>query len=483
MFLPIRLLAVAAVSALPFLLFQPIGSAAGSALPTTPGSRAVGTTTTDPRSVGPARRASSSRPSLPRVVFATLPDRGRGAALLRASHRSGAPLRAGSISAAAASRAVAAAARIAGGQVVPVSGFGLSSVEGGRNPRTTAARIASLPGIAWAEVDRSYSPGLPAGGSAPARVDAAGPAFPGTPWANRRGSLPPSGTAASAGADPLRRRQWGLSLIHAELGWGLAGLAALPTLTGIPIGIVDTGADSGHDELRGRIRACGASFSGRVREGICDDRDGHGSHVAGIAAASTGNGVGIAGVAAASPLIVCRALGGPGQGSGSDVAGCIGWAIRRGARIISMSLGGPDARTLRTAIEAATAAGVLVVAASGNDGNSSTSFPAGYRSVVSVAAVGSNGRRAQFSNVNPDVEIAAPGVGILSLAPGNRYRELSGTSMATPHVSGAAALIWQAHRSWDVSSLRRQLTRSVREAGPPGRDREYGYGVLDLAAP
>ena len=325
----------------------------------------------------------------------------------------------------------------------PVTGVPLLSVPAGPSSAVTARHLLSVEGVAWAEPDATYR---------------------------------------ASGSDPRRPSQWAMSAIHAERGWALAGLGRLPSLAGPMVAIVDTGADISHDDLRGRIRACAASFSGRVREGVCDDRDGHGTHTAGIAAAATGNGVGIAGVAASSPLLICRALGPDGGGSGADVAACIGWAAKRGAKVISLSLGGPDTRALRTAVAAASGAGAVIVAAAGNEGTTETSFPAGYPEVVSVAATDRAGRRAGFSNVNRDVEIAAPGVDILSTWPGNCYRSMSGTSMATPHVAGAAALLWEGIGGRDPSAVRAALRRSVREAGARGRDREYGYGVLDLSA-
>jgi subtilisin family serine protease len=125
--------------------------------------------------------------------------------------------------------------------------------------------------------------------------------------------------------------------------------------------------------------------------------------------------------------------------------------------------------------------GSVVVAAAGNDGSTATDFPAGYPEVVSVAAVDDAGHHASFSNANADVEIAAPGVQVLSTRRGGGYVRFSGTSMATPHVAGAAALLWGAHPRSSAASIRKQLDTSVTDAGPSGRDSRFGWGVLDLA--
>ena len=338
---------------------------------------------------------------------------------------------------------LAARAAVTPAGATAITGLKLKTVAAGSDPTATARRISQMPGVAWAEPDRSYH---------------------------------------LLASDPRRKSQWALDAIHAEQGWLLAGLNRLPSLDGVPIAIVDSGADVTHEDLKGRILACAASAQGRVREGICSDGAGHGTHVSGIAAAAAGNSLGIAGVGAGSPLIICRAIGPDGAGTSSDIAACIGWVVKKHARIISMSLGGPDSRSLSTAVETAAASGALIVAAAGNSGTRETEFPAGYKQVVSVAATGPKGLRAEFSNVNADVELAAPGVEILSLAPGNKYRLMSGTSMAAPHVAGAAALLWQAHPSDDAAQLRARLDRSVRDAGKRGRDPEYGFGLLDLTA-
>jgi subtilisin family serine protease len=233
------------------------------------------------------------------------------------------------------------------------------------------------------------------------------------------------------------------------------------------------------------VAACGASAQGRVSEGDCADAEGHGTHVAGTIGAIAGNGAGIAGVAFNAPLIVCRALNSDGSGTIADVAACMRWVHDRGAKVISMSLGGAPSETLAAAAKSAYArggrAGSIIVAAAGNDGDTTISYPAGLAQVVSVAAIGPGDEVAPFSNENADVEVAAAGVDVLSARLGGGYVRESGTSMATPHVAGAAALLWGARPTATAASIRSQLDDAVDDLGAPGRDPAYGFGVVDLA--
>ena len=286
--------------------------------------------------------------------------------------------------------------------------------------------------------------------------------------------------------DPLFASEGDLGLIGAVAGWEAAGLGGFPSSGGPLVGIVDSGIDAGHEDLRGKVVACATAHDGVVTDGACADDNDHGTHVAGTIGAIADNGVGIAGVAFASPLAICKAMGGDGSGTLADVAGCITWAHAKGAKVISMSLGGGASETLHDAVAAAWngghRGGSLLVAAAGNDGNTTTEYPAGYSEVVSVAAVDDAGAHAGFSNVNADVELAAPGVDVLSTRRGGGYVRFSGTSMATPHVAGVAALALQRHRTLSAGGLRKRLDRAVRDLGAPGRDAEYGFGLVDAAA-
>jgi thermitase len=273
--------------------------------------------------------------------------------------------------------------------------------------------------------------------------------------------------------------------IDAPEGWDAAGLGVFPPAGGTKIGIVDTGIDQTHPELSGKTVNCADSVGGMLVEGTCVDDNMHGTHVAGTIAAKANNATGVAGVAFNSNLAICRALrSAAGTGLTSDVANCINWTHARGAKVISMSLGGGESTTLRNAVTNAwkggAANGSVLVAAAGNDGDSTVNYPAGYSEVVSVAATDHRDAKASFSNTNSDVEIAAPGVSVLSTIPGGQYLRLSGTSMATPHVSGVAGVLWQLFPGDTASGIRGRLTAAVDDLGPAGRDSSFGFGRSNL---
>jgi subtilisin family serine protease len=337
----------------------------------------------------------------------------------------------------------------AGPTIAPIAGTGARLLRVAGDPAAVAARLGHVRGVRWAEPNLAVR-------------------------------------ALSAPDDAQWRALTGVRRIGAPAFWDEHGLGAFPAAGGVPVGIVDTGIDGAHEDLAGRVSACGAASNGVVRDGECADAEGHGTHVAGTIGALAHNGVGVAGVAFNSPLIVCRALGGAdGSGTVADVAACIRWAHDRGARVISMSLGGPASHTLAEAAKSAYArggrSGSLLIAAAGNDGDGSVEYPAGLPQVVSVAAIDGRDAVAPFSNENADVELAAPGVDILSTRLGGGYVRLSGTSMATPHVAGAAALLWGLAPAASAGTIRRRLDGAVDDLGAPERDSAYGYGVVDLA--
>jgi len=273
--------------------------------------------------------------------------------------------------------------------------------------------------------------------------------------------------------------------IDAPEGWDAAGLGGFPATGGAKIGIVDTGIDQTHTELSGKVVDCGAAFGGTVASGACVDDNMHGTHVAGTIAAKANNGTGVAGVAFNASLSICKALyTAAGTGLTSDVANCINWTHTHGAKVISMSLGGGASTTLQQAVQAAWAGGgtggSVLVAAAGNDGDGTLNYPAAYAEVVSVAATDDNDARASFSNANADVEVAAPGVDVLSTIPGGQYATLSGTSMATPHASGVAGVLWQLFPTDTAAGIRSRLDGAVDDLGPAGRDQSFGFGRVNL---
>ncbi|MBM4014150.1 MAG: peptidase S8 [Planctomycetes bacterium] len=229
--------------------------------------------------------------------------------------------------------------------------------------------------------------------------------------------------------------QYGPTKIRCEQAWDIQKGDA-----NVVIAIVDTGVDKNHNDLQAKLVA-GYDFVSNDSDP--DDGNGHGTHCAGIAAAVTDNALGVAGVAINCRIMPIRVLNNFGSGSNSDIANGINWAADNGAKVVSLSLGGTaKSSTLEQAVNYAWNKGVVVVAAAGNNGNTTKFYPAAYGNCIAVAATDRNDKRASFSTHGSWVDVAAPGVGIYSTYDGNGYRSLDGTSMACPHVAGLAGLIW-----------------------------------------
>ncbi len=278
--------------------------------------------------------------------------------------------------------------------------------------------------------------------------------------------------------------------IDAPEGWDAAFGAGVfpssdPSSEGRRVGILDTGIDLTHVELLGKTKECAMAVlgTGLITEELCSDDNLHGTHVAGTIAAIANNSVGVAGVAPNAELAVFKGLAADGGGFYADVIAGIHWLhTTGGAKVINMSIGGPQDDALDAELAEASKAGVLLVAAAGNDGNSTANYPAYHPDVVSVAATDRNDATASFSNCNSDVEVAAPGVDIWSTTPGNSYATLDGTSMATPHASAVAAMIWFKNPTWSASQVRNQMTATADDLGSSGRDTCFGYGRVNLAS-
>ncbi|MEO8329479.1 MAG: S8 family serine peptidase, partial [Candidatus Nanopelagicales bacterium] len=210
------------------------------------------------------------------------------------------------------------------------------------------------------------------------------------------------------------------------------------------------------------------------------DPNGHGTFTAGIIGARRGNHRGIAGASRATILPV-RVLNARGFGRDSDIAHGIRWAVNHHADVINLSLGGVRySRITRDAARYAERHGVVVVASSGNSGGTRKSYPAAYPTVVAVGATDDNDQLTWFSQRGEWVDVVAPGWEIASTIPGNRYGLGSGTSFSAPLVSGAVALLVDAHPHWRPAKIRATLLRSTADAGAVGPDLFTGFGVIDV---
>lgn len=279
--------------------------------------------------------------------------------------------------------------------------------------------------------------------------------------------------------DPLYGQQWQYPKIQAPEAWPVTTGYA-----GVPIAILDTGIDQSHEDLKAKI-VKNVNFT---TSKTVDDQYGHGTHAAGSAAAVTNNGLGVAGTCPNCVLYNVKVLGDNGSGSWSAIANGIVWAADNGAKVVNMSLGGSSgSSTVEAAVNYAWDKGVVLVAAAGNSGSSSPTYPAAYTNVIAVAATDQNDQKASFSNFGSWVDIAAPGVNILSTAPDHRnriwrsgvkYATLSGTSMATPHVAGTAGLVWSTGQCGTNSGVRARIENGADKI--PGTGTYWTYGRLNV---
>jgi subtilisin len=287
---------------------------------------------------------------------------------------------------------------------------------------------------------------------------------------------------------PPQTMAWGVDRIDAEKVW------SPNTGAGQDVAILDTGIDYDHPDLQANVRG-GIYFAGWIfdelfgKDGSTNPADwndghGHGTHCAGIVAAIN-NEIGVVGVAPSANLWGVKVLDDNGSGYTSDIIQGLQWCATHAIEVASMSFGGGGTASLQSACQAAYDAGVLLVAAAGNDNGGPVSYPAAYSSVMAVSAVGQNPDGtiylAGFSNVGPQIELAAPGVSINSTFKDGGYQVWSGTSMACPHVAGAAALVWATGLN-SPSAVRARLCETAEDLGSAGWDASYGYGLVDAEA-
>ncbi|MCK4723750.1 MAG: S8 family serine peptidase, partial [Dehalococcoidia bacterium] len=286
---------------------------------------------------------------------------------------------------------------------------------------------------------------------------------------------------------------WGVDRIDAEVVHAAGNKG-----TGVKVAIIDTGIDKDHPDLAANIQE-GVNFVAKPwwaspDPDAWDDDNGHGSHVAGTVAA-VDNEEGVIGVAPGAYLYGVKVLDSTGSGYWSDVIAGIDWSVDPDGDgdpsdrmdVINMSLGASSAPDdVETACIAAYDAGIVIVAAAGNNGNSDGTgdnviYPARYASVIAVAATDSTDERASWSSTGSDVELAAPGVSIPSTWKDGGYDTKSGTSMASPHVAGTAALVISSGVVNNVD-VRLQLQGTAEDLGATGWDTWYGYGLVDAEA-
>lgn len=295
----------------------------------------------------------------------------------------------------------------------------------------------------------------------------------------------PARWLAGAGVDPMQNLQWGLRAIR----WFDA---AIPDAGEIRVGILDTGIDTKHPDLKH------VDIEYHHVDLKAQDIVGHGTHVAGIIAATTNNGVGISGIAncklAAWKIFPDKPVSGDFYVDSERYLQALNAVVGAGVKVVNLSIGGTaSSRTEAILFRRLERQGIIVVAAMGNEyeeGNPKE-YPAGYRGVFAVGSVAENGRRSWFSNTGRHIDLVAPGSNILSTLPtmSSPYRDetdyasWSGTSMATPHVAAAAALVAARYPSKDAGQIKKHLLRTTTRLGAMKKRAwtpAYGRGLLNV---
>lgn len=270
--------------------------------------------------------------------------------------------------------------------------------------------------------------------------------------------------------DPDWVLQYGLISLRAPQGWDYSTGSEAVT-----IAILDTGVDLNHLDLAGKI-VPGYDFVNH--DALAQDDNGHGTHVAGIAAASGNNGIGVVGVSWGARIMPVKVLNAGGNGSFATLAEGIAWAADHGAQIVNLSLGGASpSAVLEEAVNYAVGKGVVLVAAAGNTGSNFVLYPARYPNVIAVGAVDAANNRMGISNYGPELDLVAPGASIYSTLIGG-YGYKGGTSMAAPYVSGLAAILYGMNSS--PAAITAEMETTTLDLGAAGFDVYYGFGLIQM---
>lgn len=301
--------------------------------------------------------------------------------------------------------------------------------------------------------------------------------------------------------DPLAQQQWAIARLKALSGWGVTQGDSQ-----VVVALIDSGYDLDHEDIDqaslwiNPLEAVGAAGADDDQNGFVDDLYGwdwvennqvtndpygHGSHVGATIAATTNNQLGVAGFGRSLRIMALRILDRNGGGSVSDLVDAINYARVRGARIINLSLVMTTvSQALQKAVQEASQDGMILVAASGN-ANRAVAWPAAFPEVLAVGASDRDDVRGSFSNYGPALDVVAPGVDIISAYRTGAYQTLSGTSMATPHVSALAGLIWSLRPDYtneQVIDLIRATAQDINSSEFPGADDYVGAGRVDYSA-
>jgi thermitase len=286
-------------------------------------------------------------------------------------------------------------------------------------------------------------------------------------------------TLEDAPNDPDFAKQYAPQITQAVKGWTIT--KGNPDVL---LAIVDTGIDYKHPDLSAKLAKGYNIIAGNDQ---VTDGHGHGTHCSGIAGALTNNGVGMAGIAPNNKIFGVKVLSDEGQGTTADVCNGIIKAADMGAKVISMSLGGSGGQQAKQdAVNYALSKDVVVVAAMGNDGRETKTFPGACDGVIGVGSTDQADARSSFSNFGSWISVTAPGSKIWSTLPtggsqmGSNYGVASGTSMATPAVSGLAALVRSQFPGLTQAQVKARIESTADDLGPKGFDKEYGHGRINV---